>query len=95
MSLHRPPSLMSTGSRLSLYSTTSNVTRTGTLRSTRSRTGARAHDSTPGWWGRPIVKTAWYTDLTTGAWHAGWFTVFLAFWTFFTVRFTRAEPRVQ
>ena len=32
-----------------------------------------------------MVKTAWYTDLTTGAWHAGWFTIFLSFWTFFTV----------
>ena len=41
--------------------------------------------SSPGWWGRPLVRTAWYTDLATGAWHAAWFSIFLACWTFVMV----------
>ena len=35
---------------------------------------------------KPLLASAVYTDLTTGAWHAVTFSIFLAVWTFFTVR---------
>ena len=43
--------------------------------------------TSPSWWGKPIVRTAWYTDLASGAWHAGLYSLFLSFWTFIMVSF--------
>merc|ERR1719445_987686 len=71
------------GSVRSIYSTAS------TMRSTRTlgTSGTRGHHSLKNqkveWYQRPFVKNAFYTDLTTGAWHVTFYTLFLSIWAGF------------
>lgn len=83
--MHRPPSIVSTGSRLSVYSHASTARSTRSL-GTHSR-GRSLRSSRLPWYRKPLVKNAFYTDLATGAWHAAWYSIFLACWTFITAIF--------
>ncbi|XP_023323631.1 uncharacterized protein LOC111697753 [Eurytemora carolleeae] len=75
----KSPSVVSNGSRLSVYSHAS------TTRSTRTLGGQHRGKTLKSqklqWWEKPIIQSAFYTDLTSGAWHATFYTLFLAFWT--------------
>ena len=65
----------------SVYSTAS------TTRSTRTLGTSRGHSSIKNqklqWYQKPMVATAFYTDLTTGAWHCTFYTLFLSIWSGF------------
>lgn len=78
---HRAGSLM--GSRQSVYSHTSSAVRV-TRAGTKSRVNKNA--KLP-WYRKPILTSAIYTDLQRGAWHIGFYTMFLALWTIFTSGF--------
>jgi len=69
------------GSVRSVYSTAS------TTRSTRTLGTSRGHNSLKNqklqWYQKPMVATAFYTDLTTGAWHCTFYTLFLSIWSCF------------
>ena len=69
------------GSVRSVYSTAS------TARSTRALGSSRGHQSLKNqkvqWYQKPFVRNAFYTDLTTGAWHASFYTLFLSIWSAF------------
>ena len=70
------------GSIRSVYSTAS------TARSTRTLGTSRGGHSTLKsrkieWYQKPFVKNAFYTDLTTGAWHVTFYTLFLSIWACF------------
>jgi len=77
----------SIGSRLSVYSHVSSV---GTTRSTRAlsgRGGTSLKSTKVPWWKKPLVKTAYFTDLTKGSWYFCFYTIFLAIWTVITSLF--------
>jgi len=84
--MHRPPSIVSAGSRLSVYSHTSTTRSTRSLGS-HSRGRRSFQSSRLPWYRKPLVKNAFYTDLASGAWHSGWYSIFLACWTFVTAIF--------
>merc|ERR1719348_723485 len=69
------------GSVRSVYSSAS------TVRSTRTLGTSRGHQSLKHnkiqWYQKPFVKNAFYTDLTTGAWHLTFYTLFLSVWSLF------------
>ena len=69
------------GSVRSVYSSAS------TTRSTRTLGTSRGHNSLKNqklqWYQKPMVATAFYTDLTTGAWHCTFYTLFLSIWSCF------------
>ena len=69
------------GSVRSVYSSAS------TTRSTRTLGTSRGHSTLKSqklqWYQKPMVATAFYTDLTTGAWHCTFYTLFLSIWSCF------------
>lgn len=67
------------GSRLSIYSQNSTTRSTRTL-GAHSR-GVSLKSTRLSWWQKPLVTSAFYTDLTTGAWHIAFYTLFLSAWT--------------
>lgn len=75
----KSPSVRSEGSRLSVYSHASTTRSTRTLGHSRGQKTLKSQKSK--WWEKPLVTTAFYTDLTKGAWHATFYTLFLSFWT--------------
>lgn len=44
------------------------------------------------WYRKPLVTSAFYTDLTSGALHAVTFSIVVALWTFVTVRALPSWP---
>lgn len=77
----RTPSV--TGSRQSVYSHTSSAVRTT---ATGPVSKSNRHNLVP-WYKKPILKSAFYTDLQRGAWHIGFYTMFISVWTIFTSGF--------
>jgi len=73
------------GSQRSIYSTASTTRSTRTL-GTHSR-GLATKNTQQYWWQRPLVQNAFYTDLTTGAWHIAFYTLFLSIWSGLTAIF--------
>jgi len=73
------------GSRLSIYSHASTTRSTRTL-GAHSR-GVSLKSTRVPWWRKPLLATAFYTDLTTGAWHVAFYTLFLSAWTGITSLF--------
>jgi len=73
------------GSQRSIYSTASTTRSTRTL-GTHSR-GLATKNTKQYWWQRPLVQNAFYTDLTTGAWHIAFYTLFLSIWSGLTAIF--------
>jgi len=90
MQQHRSPSIVSGGSRASVYS---HYTQGSTARSTRSLAtlghsrGTSLKATLVPWYRRPLVTSAFYTDLTSGALHAVTFSIVVALWTFVTASF--------
>lgn len=82
----RAPSLIS-GSRVSVYSQASTTRSTRSLATLGHSRGTTLKSSVAPWYRKPLLASAVYTDLTTGAWHAVTFSIFLAVWTFFTACF--------
>jgi len=78
----KTPSVQSQGSRLSVYSHASTTRSTRTLGSHGPR-GKTLKSTRVQWWQRPLIQSAFYTDLTTGAWHVTFYSLALAFWTCF------------
>lgn len=77
----KSPSVQSQGSRLSVYSHASTTRSTRTLGAhSRNKTlkSTKIH-----WYQKPLISSAFYTDLTSGAWHVTFYTLFLAMWAFF------------
>lgn len=77
----KTPSIM--GSQRSVYSTGS------TLRTlTKSSQGKRTKSmQTLPWYRKPLVRTAFYTDLQRGSWHFGFYSFFVSIWTTLTSAF--------
>lgn len=73
------------GSRLSIYSHASTTRSTRTL-GAHSR-GVSLKSTRVPWWRRPLVASAFYTDLTTAAWHVTFYTLALSAWTGITSLF--------
>jgi len=67
------------GSRQSMYSQASTTRSTRTL-GAHSRGMSLKATKVP-WWQKPLVANAFYTDLTTGAWHVTFYTLFLSAWS--------------
>ena len=67
------------GSKMSIYSHASTTRSTRTL-GAHSR-GVSLKSQRVHWWQKPLVTSAFYTDLTTGAWHITFYTLFLSAWT--------------
>lgn len=76
----KSPSVLSNGSRLSVYSHASTTRSTRTL-GAHSRSSKTLKSQKEKWWQKPILHRAFYTDLNKGAWHATFYTLFLSFWT--------------
>jgi len=74
---HKSPSVQSDA--LSTYSHASTTRSTRTL-GAHSR-GRSLKSQKVLWYEKPLISSAYYTDLTTGAWHATFYTLFLSFWT--------------
>jgi len=75
----KSPSVQSHASGLSVYSHASTTRSTRTL-GAHSR-GRTLKSTKVQWWQKPLITNAFYTNLTTGAWHATFYTLFLSFWT--------------
>jgi len=73
------------GSRLSVYSHASTTRSTRTL-GTHSR-GLSLKSTRVPWYQKPLVQNAFYTDLTNGAWHITFYTLFLSIWSGLTAVF--------
>jgi len=67
------------GSMRSVYSHASTTRSTRTL-GTHSR-GLSLKSQRVQWYQKPLVQNAFYTDLTSGAWHITFYTIFLSIWT--------------
>jgi len=74
---HKSPSVQSDA--LSTYSHASTTRSTRTL-GAHSR-GRSLKSQKVEWYQKPLISSAFYTDLTTGAWHATFYTLFLSCWT--------------
>ena len=71
------------GSVRSVYSTASTVRSTRTLGTSHSRGHSSFKNQKLQWYQKPFVANAFYTDLTTGAWHCTFYTLFLSIWSGF------------
>lgn len=66
------------GSSRSVYSSASTARSTRTL-GVHSRGTSIKSQKVP-WYRKPLVASAFYTDITTGAWHVTFYTLFLSAW---------------
>jgi len=74
------------GSRLSVYSSGSTIrtARTGGKAAAASRSAKSMRTK---WYKKPLVASAFYTDLQRGSWHIGFYSVFVSIWTTLTSAF--------
>lgn len=76
------------GSRLSVYSSGSTLRTARTGGKAGGVAGSRSAKSMRGkWYKKPLVSSAFYTDLQRGSWHIGFYSVFLSIWTTLTSAF--------
>ena len=71
------------GSVRSVYSVASTARSTRTLGTSHSRGHHSLKNQKVEWYQKPFVKNAFYTDLTTGAWHVTFYSLALSIWSCF------------
>ena len=69
------------GSVRSVYSVASTARSTRTLGTSHSRGHHSLKNQKVEWYQKPFVKNAFYTDLTTGAWHVTFYSLALSIWS--------------